>query len=1109
MGPRGFFSELRKKGAAPPTLRGAAVERLVKGKTVAVDGAVWFYEAQLQEDVVRAFGPLAAVIKVTFERCVRWLRKGVLPVVVLEGSGGGRACRTFSVGHGSLGEKFAAQPRVRALLQALGVPFVNADGEAEATCAALVAAGACDFVATTDFDALLFGAPRVLRGLDLQATTAASKGELWEVSSIDKAVGLDQRGLIVAAVLSGCDYDCRGMLTQEDAEGVKGIGPRFALQVARSLRRDGDALDGLQKLLAGTLELDTGQDKLLARTMRKVGEQPGCADGLRAAVRQYTRVVDVQAFTDVTAPFAWAGVNEGAAAPILETVYPGKGQEKLDPLLLEWALRVVSQCPQSIRRDASERRKWAALQGLRYVPTAATKPKCLKEGVMPYALVDFELTEGDPRNDSVPLRLPADKRHARVSLAEACELFRGNPRSPKMLAVAFVKLLTECPEDVRRDDAALRTWALDEGMELVPADGKRMRSGRVKVAWCSAASGSAVDGAVLEVEAEQAARFGGKLAEVSGCNAAQRKIKDFFQREIRSGRKPSFARRSLTRLSAQRRTSAAKNRESGGAVPLSNLATRIAKRRSCRMSSSTRPPAPSGAEFAPTGSPLRRSVRDGIAFTQDDSRDEDHRQDGKVEGASSNVQPCLDVVSAVPETNVVKASALTASDQHAMQEMFVKSSTPVASDQRSTHQVSRVAGVSQERFVKSSTQAASDQRSTHQVSPVAGVPEEMFVKSSTPAASDQRSTRPVSPVAGVSQERFVMRTPVQQAPQDSTSLNGAPVPDIAHHVLCRNIRQRGLPVPFSMNSQVLPGIADPPLNAKRTDGFPCPVQSAPELPTFRCAEQGIEPQVATPDSSRTPFNAGPRNLHCTKMQPADGLRPRDTTPANIARFFASPVHRDVPTPVRVSERREWDTTAANIAKLFSVAPSRDQKGVSSSKGLEEPVIDLLSPDSASPDTPPQRVAKSPSTPRRLRKRFSRTTPQKRLAREWRPLDGRSGDLPAFPSSWTGHLPPAVVQLSPGGFVRDEQEAASPPWDLQKTFLFGCVEACDNADRPAKRLRKSSAADISDAPLDCNRRVLRAGPFIAIGAPGEYDSEDELPLATVFARSRHVRQPVRR
>lgn len=354
-----------------------------------------------------------------------------------------------------------------------------------------------------------------------------------------------------------------------------------------------------------------------------------------------------------------------------------------------------------------------------------------------------------------------------------------------------------------------------------------------------------------------------------------------------------------------------------------------------------------------------------------------------------------------------------------------------------------------------------------------------------------------------------MRTPVQQAPQDSTSLNGAPVPDIAHHVLCRNIRQRGLPVPFSMNSQVLPGIADPPLNAKRTDAFPCPVQSAPELPTFRCAEQGIEPQVATPDSSRTPFNAGPRNLHCTKMQPADGLRPRDTTPANIARFFASPVHRDVPTPVRVSERREWDTTAANIAKLFSVAPSRDQKGVSSSKGLEEPVIDLLSPDSASPDTPPQSVAKSPSTPRRLRKRFSRTTPQKRLAREWRPLDGRSGDLPAFPSSWTDHLPPAVVQLSPGGFVRDEQEAASPPWDLQKTFLFGCVEACDNADRPAKRLRKSSAADISDAPLDCNRRVLRAGPVIAIGAPGEYDSEDELPLATVFARSRHVRQPVRR
>ena len=69
-----------------------------------------------------------------FERCVRWLRKGVLPVIVLEGERGGRAARVSSGGRGCLGPAFAAHGRIRVLLAALGVPYVDAEGEAEATC---------------------------------------------------------------------------------------------------------------------------------------------------------------------------------------------------------------------------------------------------------------------------------------------------------------------------------------------------------------------------------------------------------------------------------------------------------------------------------------------------------------------------------------------------------------------------------------------------------------------------------------------------------------------------------------------------------------------------------------------------------------------------------------------------------------------------------------------------------------------------------------------------------------------------------------------------------------------------------------------------------------
>ncbi|KXZ54461.1 hypothetical protein GPECTOR_4g1012 [Gonium pectorale] len=59
--------------------------------------------------------------------------------------------------HDSLGRK------VVELLDALGVPHVDAPGEAEAMCAALVACGLASGVVTSDVDALLFGAGAVYR----------------------------------------------------------------------------------------------------------------------------------------------------------------------------------------------------------------------------------------------------------------------------------------------------------------------------------------------------------------------------------------------------------------------------------------------------------------------------------------------------------------------------------------------------------------------------------------------------------------------------------------------------------------------------------------------------------------------------------------------------------------------------------------------------------------------------------------------------------------------------------------------------------------------------------------------------------------------------------
>lgn len=54
---------------------------------------------------------------------------------------------------------------VREMLRLLGVPFVNAPGEAEAQCAALVNASKVDVAATEDMDALAFASSVFLRHL--------------------------------------------------------------------------------------------------------------------------------------------------------------------------------------------------------------------------------------------------------------------------------------------------------------------------------------------------------------------------------------------------------------------------------------------------------------------------------------------------------------------------------------------------------------------------------------------------------------------------------------------------------------------------------------------------------------------------------------------------------------------------------------------------------------------------------------------------------------------------------------------------------------------------------------------------------------------------------
>jgi len=118
------------------------------------------------------------------------------------------------------------------LLDALGIPIVQAPCEGEAQAVQLVKDGNAYAVATQDADVLMFGAPRLVKNLTLssrkklpgQFAFKEISPELFEISKIHNTLGIDQNQLIALGMLIGTDYNIGG---------IKGIGPKNALKLVK------------------------------------------------------------------------------------------------------------------------------------------------------------------------------------------------------------------------------------------------------------------------------------------------------------------------------------------------------------------------------------------------------------------------------------------------------------------------------------------------------------------------------------------------------------------------------------------------------------------------------------------------------------------------------------------------------------------------------------------------------------------------------------------------------------------------------------------------------------------------------------------------------------
>ena len=129
----------------------------------------------------------------------------------------------------------------KSLIKYLGLPVIQAPSEGEAQASFLAKQGDAYGVVSQDTDSLMFGAPRLIKNLSIsgkrkKADALAYKiimPELIELPEILNSLGIDQEQLIALCMLVGTDYNIGG---------IKGIGPKNALKLLKTHKKDFDAM---------------------------------------------------------------------------------------------------------------------------------------------------------------------------------------------------------------------------------------------------------------------------------------------------------------------------------------------------------------------------------------------------------------------------------------------------------------------------------------------------------------------------------------------------------------------------------------------------------------------------------------------------------------------------------------------------------------------------------------------------------------------------------------------------------------------------------------------------------------------------------------------------
>jgi len=234
----------------------------IEGSTVAVDAHNWLYRyltttVKWTDDAVytTADGTEVANLVGVIQGLPKFFEHGLTPIFVFDGGvtelkddevekrreqrkkaekrleeaeNAGNALEAARLSARTVRLTETIQETTRELLDLLDVPYIDAPAEGEAQASYMNRVGDVDFVGSEDYDTLLFGAPRTLRGL-----TSKGHPELMELEPTLTTHDLTYEQLVDVALLCGTDFN----------EGIRGIGPKTGVKL---IKKHGDLFGVLE-----------------------------------------------------------------------------------------------------------------------------------------------------------------------------------------------------------------------------------------------------------------------------------------------------------------------------------------------------------------------------------------------------------------------------------------------------------------------------------------------------------------------------------------------------------------------------------------------------------------------------------------------------------------------------------------------------------------------------------------------------------------------------------------------------------------------------------------------------------------------------------------------